>query len=166
MRSLSRRGTIFIASFEGYRPTAYSDAADPPNATIGYGHMLHPGPVTETDKKLYWTRDYALAVLAHDAAAAAQAVNKNVRVRLGILPGRAQARFDMLVSFAFNVGGGNFARSTLLREINRKGAPRDWHAVAPYWLQWVWAGSVRLEGLERRRRAEVVNFLAGKIATY
>lgn len=166
MRSLSRRGALFIATFEGYRPTAYDDGADPPNATIGYGHMLHTGPVTAADTKLYWTREYALAVLTHDAAAAAQAVNKAVRVRLGILPGRAQARFDMLVSFCFNVGAGNFECSTLLREINTKGAPRDWRAVAPYWLQWVWAGRVRLEGLERRRRAEVVNFVQGKITAY
>ena len=44
MRSLSKGGTLFIASFEGYRPTAYNDGADPPNATIGYGHLLHRGP--------------------------------------------------------------------------------------------------------------------------
>ena len=45
MRSLSKGGTLFIASFEGYRPKAYNDGADPPNATIGYGHLLHPGAV-------------------------------------------------------------------------------------------------------------------------
>lgn len=166
MRSLSKGGTLFIASFEGYRPTAYNDGADPPNATIGYGHLLHRGPVTAADAKLYWTREHALAVLAQDAASAAAAVNGAVKVRLAILPRRAQARFDMLVSFCFNVGSGNFRCSTLLREINRKGAPRDWRACAPYWLEWVWAGKVRLAGLERRRAAEVANFLAGRIVTW
>ena len=166
MRSLSRAGTLFIASFEGFRPTAYNDGADPPNATIGYGHLLHPGPVTAADRKLYWTREHALQVLARDAGAAAQTVNKHVRVRLAIYPRRAQARFDMLVSFCFNVGAGNFACSTLLHEINRKGAPRDWRTCAPYWLEWVWAGRVRLAGLERRRGAEVANFLAGRIVTW
>ena len=166
MRSLSKGGTLFIASFEGYRPTAYNDGADPPNATIGYGHLLHRGPVTGVDAELYWSREFALQVLAHDANAAAQTVNRSVRVRLALSPRKAQARFDMLVSFCFNVGAGNFACSTLLREINAKGAPRDWRPILPYWLQWVWAGKVRLEGLERRRRAESVNFLAGKIGTY
>ena len=53
MRSLSKGGTLFIASFEGYRPKAYNDGADPPNATIGYGHLLHPGAVSAADEKLY-----------------------------------------------------------------------------------------------------------------
>jgi len=166
MRSLSKGGTLFIASFEGYRPKAYNDGADPPNATIGYGHLLHPGAVSAADEKLYWSRDYALAVLAHDAAAAASTVNKMVTRRLAISPRKAQARFDMLVSFCFNVGASNFKCSSLLREVNREGAPRDWRTVAPYWLEWVWAGHVRLPGLERRRAAEVANFLRGRILTW
>jgi len=168
MRSLSKGGTLFIASFEGFRPTAYNDGADPPNATIGYGHLLHRGPVTAADRRLYWSREHALTVLTHDAASAAAMVNRAVKVRLAlpVYPRRAQARFDMLVSFCFNVGAGNFQCSNVLREVNRKGAPRDWRTCAPYWLEWVWAGRVRLAGLERRRGAEVANFLAGRIVTW
>ena len=163
---LTEQAVEFIASFEGYRAAAYNDGADPPNATIGYGHELHAGPVTGEDAKLYWTREQALAQLRRDVARAEQTVRELVHVRLGLVPARADARFGMLVSLCFNIGGGSLCKSTLIREVNRKGAPRDWRAVVPYWLEWVYAGSVRLEGLERRRRAEVVNFLAGKITTY
>ena len=166
MKPLSANGALFIAAFEGFRPTAYNDAAVPPNATIGYGHLLHRGPVTGEDKKLYWGRQVALQQLQWDAAAAAAAVSRCVTVRLALIPSRAQARHDMLVSLCFNIGAGNFQRSSLLREINRKGAPRNWHELAPYWLEWVYAGSVRLPGLERRRAAELANFVAGSIRTY
>ena len=42
-RLKSRRG-------ENFRQFSYNDASRPvPNATIGYGHKLHSGPVTESD---------------------------------------------------------------------------------------------------------------------
>ncbi len=42
-------------SAEGFRAQPYNDAASPPNATIGYGHKLHPGPVTQADLERWGT---------------------------------------------------------------------------------------------------------------
>ena len=36
--------------WEGFKPKAYNDIAN--NATIGYGTLLHMGPITEAEKKL------------------------------------------------------------------------------------------------------------------
>jgi hypothetical protein len=48
-----------------------------------------------------------------------------------------------------------------VREINVKGAPRDWTPLGPYWLEWDHAGGVVLEGLLNRRRLEFAIFAPG-----
>ena len=70
----------------------------------------------------------------------------------------AQHQFDALVSFVFNVGGGAFRESTLLRELNAG----DYDAVPRELNRWVKAGGRTLPGLVRRRGAEGVLFSRGK----
>jgi GH24 family phage-related lysozyme (muramidase) len=48
MSQLSVRGAHFIDRFEGWRDTPYNNAAN--NATIGFGHLIHTGPVTAHDR--------------------------------------------------------------------------------------------------------------------
>lgn len=158
---LSAAGVHLIAGFEGFRPHAYNDAPVSPNCTIGYGHELHAGACGPTDAKLYWTVDQALEKLLEDCGAAQKAVNFAVKVRLGVIPARAQARYDALVSLAFNIGGGAFAASSLVHAINLKGAPRDWTPIGPYWLEWDHDGGQVIPGLLNRRRAEFAIFAAG-----
>lgn len=152
-RRLSKRGAEFIARFEGFVATPYNDAAG--NATIGYGHLIHKGPVTPADRARWGTlsRERALALLEQDAQVAADAVLRHVRPRLA-----SQARFDALVSFVFNIGEGQFASSTVLRCLNsgirRRGA-------ADALLAWDHAGGRVLEGLHERRTAERHLFLTG-----
>ena len=43
--AISHAGLLLIARFEGFLGSPYNDADTPPNATIGFGHMLHHGPV-------------------------------------------------------------------------------------------------------------------------
>lgn len=159
---LSAQGTHEIASFEGFVPTPYNDSAG--NATIGYGHLLHRGPVTAADLATYgaWTVDRAVSVLHADCEIAVAAVNHAIKVRLGIFPRRKQARFDQLVSLAYNIGEGAFIDSSLVRQINALGAPRNWRVVGPYWLEWDHAGGVVSPGLLNRRRAELAVFVSGK----
>lgn len=158
---LSPAGLHLIASFEGYVPTPYNDAAH--NATIGYGHLIHTGPVTAADREQWKDATGAslLALLNADVARFAQAVTADVHVRLGVIPGRAQARFDALVSLAFNIGTGAFGGSSLRHGINEKGAPRDWTPLGPHWLAWDHAGGAVLPGLLNRRRAEFAIFRTG-----
>jgi lysozyme len=150
--TLSEAGLEFVARFEGFRAHPYNDAAAPPNATIGYGHMLHRGPVTKTDLNRYphgITVKAGLALLRADAATAVSAVRRSVKVKL------TQAQFDALVSFTFNCGGGALASSQLLRDLNAG----HYHAVPGDLMHWTHAGSVELAGLVTRRRAEAVAFV-------
>lgn len=159
---LSPAGVHLIAGFEGYVPTPYEDSAG--YCTIGYGHLIGERACTAADRAAYsgWSHERFLTLLDQDAADAVAAVSSAVRVKLGIIPARAQARFDALVSLAFNIGSGAFAASSLVREINRKGAPRDWATCGPRWLAWDHAGGVVVPGLLNRRRAEVAIFIPGK----
>lgn len=151
-QSLSDTGARFIAGFEGFRARLYDDAAG--HATIGYGHLVHHGPCNGSEPAEFRrgiSRERALELLHADAERAVEAVRRGVKVPL------SQEQFDALVSFVFNVGGGGFARSTLLRELNA----RNYDAVVPQLARWVKAGGQTLAGLVRRRAAEGRLFAEG-----
>jgi lysozyme len=71
------------------------------------------------------------------------------------LAGR-QSKFDACVSFSFNVGLGNFQRSTIRMKIQRE----EWEAAADSFLLWTKAGGKELPGLVRRRKGERALFLS------
>jgi lysozyme len=142
LSKLSKHGAEFIAEFEGFRSRAYWDQWGQVY-TIGYGHTrgVRQGQTV--------TKAEALKLLQADAATAAQAVRDLVHVRL------SQNQFDALVSFAFNLGGGALAESTLLKKLNRG----DYKGAAKQFQRWNKAGGVVLLGLTRRRKAEARLFL-------
>ena len=150
--SLSDAGARFIAGFEGFRARLYDDAAG--HCTIGYGHLVHHGRCDGSEPEEFRrgiSRERALELLQADAERAADAVRRGVQVPL------TQEQFDALVSFVFNVGGGAFADSTLLRELNAG----NYDAVPPQLARWVKAGGQTLAGLVRRRAAEGRLFAEG-----
>jgi GH24 family phage-related lysozyme (muramidase) len=102
---ISLRGLAHIKGWEGFKSSVYLDVAGLP--TIGYGHLIKPHERFTTI-----TEAQAGALLAKDVTSAESAVNKYVKVPL------TQNQFDALVSFAFNVGNGAFANSTMLKRIN------------------------------------------------
>ena len=61
-----------------------------------------------------------------------------------------------MVSFAFNLGTGALAHSTLLRDLN----VGNYQAAADQFLRWNHAGGRVLAGLTRRRQAERKLFLS------
>jgi len=143
-----------LEEFEGLRLRAYDDlhplrkiSEGSPVAgtlTIGYGHTgadVYPGQVIIMAD--------ALDLLKADVEIFSAGVDRCVDVLLNDNERAA------LVSFAFNVGLGNFKRSTLLRKLNqgdRAGAAREF----PKWRKS--KGKV-LRGLVRRRDAERLLFL-------
>ncbi len=141
---ISNDGVELIASFEGFVDHPYNDPAG--HATIGFGHLIHLGPVTNADRRKWGiiTRAEGKRLLLQDLAKYEQAVRKLVKVPL------SQSEFDALVSFTFNVGPNALASSTLLRKLNagnKRGA-------ADEFLRWNKAGGKVLPGLTRRREAE------------
>jgi lysozyme len=96
-----------------------------------------------------------MQLLTRDASIAEKVVN-----RLVITPIN-QAQFDALVSITFNIGGGAFAGSTLLKNLNGG----DLAGTADQFLVWdkVTVGEVKepSPGLANRRQAERCMFLGG-----
>lgn len=126
-----------IKRFEGLKLEAHYCPAGV--LTIGYGHTsgVVPGMAI--------TNERAEEFLRSDIVAAENIVNTeclNLR----------QCQFDALVSFVFNVGGGNFRKSTLLKKV--KANPDD-NSIMDEFLRWVYAKGAVLPGLQKRRLAEM-----------
>ena len=152
MASLSRRGAAFITHFEGVYTHLYNDPVG--HCTIGVGHLVHHGPCNggePADFRNGITKSQAMDLLREDASGFARDVEARVTVPL------KQHQLDALVSFAFNVGAGAFASSTLLRKLNKG----DYGAVPSELARWTKAGGKTLPGLVRRRRAEGQLFAKG-----
>ena len=67
-----------------------------------------------------------------------------------------QNLFDACVCLAYNIGLGNFQRSTLRQRINRG---ESLERIAEGFMMWSKAGGRELAGLVRRRKAEVALFM-------
>lgn len=143
---MSDAGIDLVCHYEGCRLTSYPDPAtggDP--WTIGYGSTrnVHPGMTI--------TIDEAKRRLREDLEDAEQAVTRLVTSPLD------QSQFDALVSLVFNIGEGNFSRSTLLKKLNA----HDYLGAAAQFLVWNKANHKVMLGLTRRRAAERDHFLRG-----
>lgn len=131
-----------IKQFEGCKLDAYPDATG--IATIGYGHT---SPTCRLGDSI--TQDQAEAYLLRDV----EKIAGQVAAMFTMQP--EQCQFDALVCFAFNVGTGNLAGSTLLRKLKAG----DIAGAADEFLRWDKAGGHVLAGLTRRREAERELFL-------
>lgn len=140
--SISAAGLDLIKSFEGLKLKAYRDPVG--IWTIGYGHTrnVKAGQVISPSQ--------AVELLKEDLKDAEADVDRLVKVQIN--PSQRAA----LVSFVFNLGGTNFAKSTLLRKLNAG----DYAGAAEEFGRWVNAGGQRLPGLVRRREAEKKLFLS------
>ena len=132
----SDKGIDLIKKNEGFRSKAYRCSANV--LTIGFGHTLNVKSTDVIDKA------QAEVFLRQDVEFAEKEVNRhNLNIN--------QNQFDALVSFIFNLGVGNFARSTLLRKI--KSNPND-PTIRKEFERWIYAGGKVLIGLVRRRKDE------------
>lgn len=139
----SSKAYELIRKFEGKSNKAYQDSAGV--WTIGYGHT---GGVV---KGQTISDDEVERLLAEDVAVAENAVNAQHLIL-------TQDQFDALVDFVFNLGAGNFQKSTLLKKL--KADPND-PTIYDEFLRWVYAGGVKLLGLVRRRTDEANLYFTG-----
>lgn len=136
--SLSAAGLLAICGYEGFSDTVYIPVrGDAP--TAGFGHKDSRLTVGERV-----TSAQALAWLGEDVHQAESAVRRCVSVPL------YQHEFDAYVSFAFNVGGGAFCSSTLVRKLNSG----DYEGACSELKRWVYAGGRKVDGLVKRREKE------------
>lgn len=130
--------------------------------TVGVGHVIDQSHIKvpmEERKTLPipagWDRTLSMdevnAILAKDL----ENFERGVLRLAPNLAGR-QGKFDACVSFSFNVGLGNFQRSTIRMKIQRE----EWDAAADAFLMWTKAGGKELPGLVKRRKGERALFLS------
>ena len=160
MFRLSDEGLELIKVCEAFEPHLYNCPAG--HCTIGYGHLVHYGPIGIGDPKRgispafallleeRWvggvTESEALALLRRDLGPREVTVRRLVTVPID------QSEYDALVDFEYNTG--SLATSTLLKKLNAE----DYVGAAAEFDRWVWAGSQRLAGLVIRRDKEEALF--------
>lgn len=136
---LSQRGIDLIKQFEGYSSKAYPDPATGGAPwTIGYGTTkgVKPGMVI--------TAQQAEKMLRDDVAKFESGVSSLITAPT------TQGQFDAMVSLAYNIGLGNFGKSTLLKKHNA----RCYTCAADQFRVWNRANGKVMNGLTKRRAAE------------
>ena len=140
--NIGNKGLDLIKLFEGCELNAYKCPAGV--WTIGYGH------IKGVSEGMTITQEQAEEMLRDEMAEYEGYVNSLVTVELN------QNQFDAMVSWVYNLGGGNLASSTLLKVLNAG----DYDGVPAQMMRWNKAGGKVLEGLTRRRQAEADLFVA------
>ena len=148
---MSAKGYEILRHFEGLELEAYKCPAGIP--TIGYGSTFYEDgkPVKMGDKI---TRERAEQLLPNIVRKFEQAVERFLKIPV------LQHEFDACVLLAYNIGIGNFEKSTLLRNINQ-GKPKA-DVVAQFHV-WNKAGGKVLPGLVRRRASEAHLYATGEV---
>ena len=130
------KGIDLIKHFEGCELEAYKCPAGV--WTIGYGH------IKGVKEGMTITEQQAEEMLKSELNEYEGYINILVTAELN------QNQFDAMVSWVYNLGGGNLKASTLLKVLNAG----DYAGVPAQMMRWNKAGGKVLEGLTRRRQAE------------
>jgi lysozyme len=137
----SPAGISLIKKFEGLSLVPYFCPGRV--LTIGYGHTVTAKPGMKITAK------QAEELLKDDLKFFEKAVNDLVKSPL------TQNQFDAIICFCYNVGVGNFKKSTMLRMLNQK----KYYDAADQFLVWNKIKDKESLGLTNRRAAERNLFL-------
>lgn len=143
---ISSRGIKLIVGYEGFSPKPYTCAGG--KVTIGLGHKILP-----TERFTELTFVAAEELLKKDVEIAERGIERLVKKPIN------QLMFDALVSFVFNIGIGNFNKSSVLLFLNAG----DYYRSALSFHLWNKAGGNFSNGLIKRRAEEVLLFIIGAI---
>lgn len=136
------KGISLIKKYEGLKLQSYICPAGIP--TIGYGSTFYEnGSKVKLGEKISVERaDSLLAYMVQNFETGVKnLVKSNINAN----------QLGALTSFAFNVGLGNFTRSTLLRKVNIN--PND-ETIRAEFMKWNKGGGKVLRGLVNRRNDE------------
>ena len=143
--------TAVIKRIEGFFSAPYDDNGALPGGTwtIGYGTIVDVDRKAVTPNTPPITEAQAEALLRRDMAGAARDVK--ARVTVPLLEYEAAA----LISWTYNLGGGNLAKSAMLKCINANQKAN----VPDEMRKWIYHEGRPLVGLLRRRWAEAAIFV-------
>ena len=146
---INEAGLEIIKAFEGYSKAPYLCPSN--RWTIGFGSTWDIKGNAVTGSHLPVTRDEAGRLLAREVRHVESAINKLIKAEL------TENMFSATASLVYNIGTGNFQRSTLRMKLNR-GYYED---AADEFTKWRKGGrpSRILKGLVRRRAEERRLFL-------
>lgn len=146
--TLSDKGAKFIGAHEGVKTRAYYDPIGV--VTIGIGHTNPAGPPPVRIGDVITVAE-AYRIFRNDIVSVEADIARVLKVPVN------QTQWDALVSFVYNLGIGNFSKSTLLRRLNAGD-----FAVGNEFGKWNKAGGRVLPGLTRRRSEEATLFTTGR----
>lgn len=148
-RLLAGGASLLLASaggiaykFEGEKNAAYVDPVGVLTACVGSTSGVQLGEL--------YTRQECTERFVKDLRTAQSAVER-------CTPDVPDTMKPALISFTFNVGQGNYCRSTLARKANEG----DFVGACKELYRWVYAGGRVLKGLVNRREAEAAACLNG-----
>lgn len=141
---ISYIGLDLIKSYETLQLTAYRALKTEKYLTIGYGHY---GPDVKEGQTI--TKEEATKLLQQDVQTAENELNQLLRQNVLL----TQNQFDALCSLVFNIGVGNFRKSTL-----RKKLLNHIQSVDCEFMKWVYSDGHYVQGLYNRRKKEVELF--------
>jgi lysozyme len=146
---MNRAGIELLKTWEGCKLEAYPDPATGGEPwTIGYGHTTAAGkPVVYKGLKI--TQQEAADILVADLAGYEAAVTRVLK--------RApnENQFSAMVSLCYNIGAGNFGKSSVVRYFNAG----EIQKAADAFRLWNKANGKVMKGLVNRREAERLLFL-------
>lgn len=156
---MTENGKALIRKFEGCSLVAYLCPSKV--WTIGYGNTTYADgtPVKEGDKI-----DQSTANQLFDSIL--DKFEKQVKMLLGdtLLVTLPKEAIDALVSLAYNIGIGAFAKSTLLKRIKENKLNFD--EIEKWWICWNKSNGKVLDGLVRRRAAEFAMYKDAVLKQY
>lgn len=141
---VSQKGLDLIKKFEGFSDKEYICPAG--KATIGYGHVI----LADEYFKEPISKQEAENLLKKDLEPRQKSLNTFIKVSIN------QNQFDALISIIYNIGVGNFQKSTLLKFVNN----RLFDKVPNQFRRWCYVNGKMSKGLANRREEEIKLWLA------
>ena len=144
---INASGMELIKHWEGWRESPYLCSAARP--TIGYGSTWdrHGNAITLDHSNI--TKKQGEYLLQREVRHSETAIKRLIKAEL------TENMFSSLCSFIYNVGSGNFQKSTLRMKLNRG----QYESAADEFPKWRKAGGRVVKGLVRRRKQERELFL-------
>lgn len=145
---ISPNGVQFTAQWEAFSARLYDNdgGGGGGNTTIGYGHLVHMGPISGAPSEAQWrpgiTQQQAVQLLHEDLKVAERIINQKIKVPL------FQHEYDALVDFVYNVRGNS--KESLLDLVNTG----HYDQLPAKFMEYTAARGAHPSGLVKRRHSE------------
>ncbi|ATG91701.1 hypothetical protein MKLM6_3514 [Methylomonas koyamae] len=152
LRPIYDKGLDLTKFMEGFRSLPYHDVAH--FCTIGYGHLIKQARCNGSEPAEFRngiSEPRGSEILVNDMEQAQIAVLTKTKVPL------SEGQYAALCDFVYNVGTGNFAKSTLLSAVNKQQFDR----VPAQFRRWSKANGRVIKGLKIRNEKRIDLFFDG-----